>query len=102
LTIDEKQNADLQREIYVLIRLIDVIEKCAQLSDDRITPDEHFKQMSKLLEKLESFQKKLPGFKLNTFIEVRIWDNWVERLSRSTVWMTASSESIELIKVHQK
>jgi ESCRT-I complex subunit VPS28 len=54
LTIDEKQNADLQREIYVLIRLIDVIEKCAQLSDDRISPEEHFTQMSKFLEKLDT------------------------------------------------
>lgn len=57
----------MHKEVFVLIRLIDMVEKCAQLSDDRISPEDHQKQMIRLLERLQSFQEKIPGFEMQKF-----------------------------------
>lgn len=60
----------MEKEIYVTIRLIDMVEKCAQLSDDKISPEKHQEEITKLLSKLETFTKKVDRFDLNKFIIV--------------------------------
>ena len=56
----------------MLIRLIDMVEKCFQLSYERITPEEHHRQITKLLEKYDTFKSKIADFELSNFITVPI------------------------------
>ncbi|KAM3143644.1 hypothetical protein pb186bvf_004140 [Paramecium bursaria] len=61
LTLDDKQKNEIQKEIFVTIRLIDMVEKCAQLSDDKIAPEKYDSEIRKLLEKLENLLSKIPN-----------------------------------------
>ncbi|CAK64402.1 unnamed protein product (macronuclear) [Paramecium tetraurelia] len=69
LTIDDKQKFELQKEIFITIRLIDMVEKCAQLADDKITPEKHSQEITKLIERYKNFTSKIDKYDLNSFIK---------------------------------
>ncbi|CAD8124099.1 unnamed protein product [Paramecium sonneborni] len=69
LTIDDKQKYELQKEIFITIRLIDMVEKCAQLADDKITPEKHCQEITKLIERYKTFTSKIDKYDLNQFIK---------------------------------
>lgn len=79
----------MEKEVFVLIRLIDMVEKCAQLSQDRISSEEHHKQISKLLDRFNTIKAMVPNFELMNFVNVTMLLK-----TSNTIWRIADSESI--------
>lgn len=63
---------EIPKEVYIIIRLADVIEKCYNL--DKISSEEYNSQMGKLLQKYQNLTTKIKDFQLINFVHVYFYN----------------------------
>eukprot|EP01017_Pseudomicrothorax_dubius_P019347 TRINITY_DN2125_c0_g1_i1.p1 TRINITY_DN2125_c0_g1~~TRINITY_DN2125_c0_g1_i1.p1 ORF type:complete len:198 (+),score=61.55 TRINITY_DN2125_c0_g1_i1:146-739(+) len=68
LTAEDIKKSEFQKELFVMIRTLDVIEKMYNL--DKISKEEYNKQVEKLLTYYERLKKNIHEFELNTFVKM--------------------------------
>lgn len=67
LTPAEKSKIENEKQLYVLLRLINLVEQYHNY--DKITKEEYKNEMPKLLEKYQGFTRVFPNFNLSEFLK---------------------------------
>ena len=64
----KKNKLEIPKEVYIIIRIVDVIEKCFNL--EKISNEEYQSQMGKLLQRYQNLTSKIRDFNLQNFLQV--------------------------------
>jgi len=59
---------EIPKEVYIIVRMVDVIEKCYNL--EKISNEEYMTQMGKLLQRYQNLASKIKDFNLQNFLQV--------------------------------